>query len=72
MLLTNRQAVPIPPIPVKAMVMVAIYGAAELLMGLFLRDGVAHFAHLGGMAGAYLMIRYWRGQPPFGSGKRRR
>jgi membrane associated rhomboid family serine protease len=72
MLLTNRQAVPIPPIPVKALVMVGIYGAVELLMGLFFRDGVAHFAHLGGMAGAYLMIRYWRGQPPFGSGKRRR
>jgi membrane associated rhomboid family serine protease len=72
MLLTNRQAVPIPPIPVKALVMVGIYGAVELLMGLFLRDGVAHFAHLGGMVGAYLMIRFWRGQPPFGSGKSRR
>jgi membrane associated rhomboid family serine protease len=72
MLMTNRQAVPIPPIPVKALVMVAIYGGVELLMGLFFRDGIAHFAHLGGMAGAYLMIRYWRGQPPFGSGNRRR
>ena len=29
-------------------------------------NGVAHFAHLGGMLGGYLMIRYWRGQPPFG------
>ena len=28
--------------------------------------GVAHFAHLGGMIFGWLMIRYWRGQPPFG------
>jgi len=33
--------------------------------------GVAHFAHLGGMLGGYLMIRYWRGQPPFGRQRRR-
>jgi membrane associated rhomboid family serine protease len=72
MLLTNRQAVPIPPIPVKALTMVAIYGGIELVMGLFFRDGIAHFAHLGGMAGAFLMIRYWRGQPPFSSTKKRR
>ena len=29
-------------------------------------DDVAHFAHLGGMLGGFLMIRYWRRQPPFG------
>jgi hypothetical protein len=28
---------------------------------------VAHFAHLGGMLGGFLMIRYWRKQAPFGS-----
>ena len=28
--------------------------------------GVAHFAHLGGMFFGWLLIRYWRGQPPFG------
>jgi membrane associated rhomboid family serine protease len=22
--------------------------------------GIAHFAHLGGMLGGYLLIRYWR------------
>ena len=32
--------------------------------------GVAHFAHLGGMVGGFLMIRYWRGQPPFGRRRR--
>lgn len=33
--------------------------------------GIAHFAHLGGMLTAWLLIRYWRGQPPFGKGKPR-
>jgi len=23
-------------------------------------EGVAHFAHLGGMAGGYLLLRHWR------------
>ena len=27
-----------------------------------MNSGVAHFAHLGGMVGGLLMIRYWRGQ----------
>ncbi len=65
LMLTNRQAVPIPPIFVPAMTMVAIYGALELALGLFGSSGIAHFAHLGGMVGGFLMIRYWRGQPPF-------
>ncbi len=29
------------------------------------QPGVAHFAHLGGMLFGWLLIRYWRGQPPF-------
>jgi len=71
MLMTNRQAVPIPPIQIPAMTMVAIYGGLELLLGLFFRGGgVAHFAHLGGMVGGWLMIRYWRKLPPF-AGRRR-
>ncbi|HEX6706742.1 MAG TPA: rhomboid family intramembrane serine protease [Albitalea sp.] len=60
----------IPPIPMKAKVYVAIFGALELWMGLRVNDGVAHFAHLGGMLGAFLMIRYWRGLPPFRGRKR--
>lgn len=71
MLLTNRQAVPIPPIPVTAWKMVAIYGAIELFLGLQFRSGVAHFAHLGGMLGGWVMILWWRGKLPF-AGKRRR
>jgi membrane associated rhomboid family serine protease len=71
MMFPNRQILLlIPPIPMKAKVYVAIFGALELWMGLRVNDGVAHFAHLGGMLGAFLMIRYWRGQPPF-RGRRR-
>jgi membrane associated rhomboid family serine protease len=31
-----------------------------------MQPGIAHFAHLGGMLFGWLVIRYWRGQPPFG------
>ncbi|MDN3921834.1 rhomboid family intramembrane serine protease [Roseateles violae] len=62
MLFPNRIIVPLfPPIPMKAKVFVAIFGGLELLLGLGGSSGVAHFAHLGGMLGAYLLIRYWRG-----------
>jgi membrane associated rhomboid family serine protease len=71
MLMTNRQAVPIAPIVVPAKTMVLIFGGIELFQGvLFGSSGVAHFAHLGGMLGAWLMLRYWRGQAPF-SGRQR-
>ena len=57
----------IPPIPMRAKVFVAIYGGLELFLGVTgTQQGVAHFAHLGGMLGGYLVIRYWRGLPPFG------
>lgn len=57
----------IPPIPMKARTLVIAYGAIELLMGITgTQSGVAHFAHLGGMLFGWLLIRYWRGQPPFG------
>ena len=68
MMFPNRTIVPLfPPIPMKAKTFVAIYGGLELLFGVTgTASGVAHFAHLGGMLGGFLMIRYWRGQPPFG------
>ena len=56
----------IPPIPMKAKFFVAIFGALELIQGVMGPSGIAHFAHLGGMLGGFLMIRYWRGQAPFG------
>jgi membrane associated rhomboid family serine protease len=54
-------------IPMKARYLVALYGLLELYQGVYvMNSGVAHFAHLGGMVGGLLMIRYWRGQAPFG------
>lgn len=56
----------IPPIPMKAWVLVIVYGALELLLGLTgAQPGVAHFAHLGGMLFGFLLIQYWRGRWPF-------
>ena len=68
MMFPNRTIMPLfPPIPMKAKTFVAVYGGLELVLGVTgTQSGVAHFAHLGGMLGGYLMIRYWRGQPPFG------
>jgi membrane associated rhomboid family serine protease len=51
----------IPPIPMPAIVFVILYALLELFNGVFGTDqGVAHFAHLGGMMGAYLTLRHWR------------
>lgn len=56
----------IPPIPMPAWLFVLLYGALELFLGVTgTEQGVAHFAHLGGMLGAWLLIQYWRGRPPF-------
>ena len=61
----------IPPIPMKARTLVIVYGIIELLLGVSgAQPGVAHFAHLGGMLFGWMLIRYWRGQPPFGGGRR--
>jgi len=50
-----------PPIPMPAWLFVTLYGALELYLGVSGSErGVAHFAHLGGMAAGYVMIRYWR------------
>jgi membrane associated rhomboid family serine protease len=55
-----------PPIPMPAWLFVTLYGALELYLGVTgTQAGVAHFAHLGGMFGAWLLIQYWRGRPPF-------
>jgi membrane associated rhomboid family serine protease len=71
MLFPNRVIMPLfPPIPMKARTFVIVFGALELLLGLMDVGGVAHFAHLGGMVGGFLMIRFWRGQSPFGSRRR--
>jgi len=72
MLFPNRVIMPLfPPIPMKARTFVIVFGALELLLGLMDVGGVAHFAHLGGMVGGFLMIRFWRGQSPFRPRRRR-
>jgi len=50
-----------PPIPMPAWLFVTLYGVLELYLGITqTAQGVAHFAHLGGMATGYVLIRYWR------------
>lgn len=48
-------------IPIKAKWFVLIYGVIELFSGLGgAADGVAHFAHLGGMLFGLILILYWK------------
>jgi membrane associated rhomboid family serine protease len=47
----------IPPIPMPAWVLVTVYAGIELANGVFgSRTGIAHFAHLGGMVGAFIAL----------------
>lgn len=47
--------------PIKAKWFVIIYAAIELFEGIMMsHDGIAHFAHLGGMIFGLLLILYWR------------
>jgi len=49
-----------PPIPMKAWVLVTGYALIELASGILGSvQGVAHFAHLGGMLGAGVLLYYW-------------
>ena len=67
MLFPNRTILLFFVIPMKAKWLALLYGVLELYQGVYvMNSGVAHFAHLGGMLGGYLMLRYWRGQAPFG------
>jgi len=47
--------------PIKAKWFVVIYAAIELFSGISSQnDGIAHFAHIGGMIFAFLLLRYWK------------
>lgn len=47
-----------PPVAMRARTFVFVYAAIELYLGVTgTQAGVAHFAHLGGMIGAYLVLR---------------
>jgi membrane associated rhomboid family serine protease len=64
----NRVMLLFPPIPMPARVFVFVYALVELFLGVTgTQEGVAHFAHLGGMIGGYALVRYWRGP---GGGRR--
>jgi membrane associated rhomboid family serine protease len=57
----NRVMLLFPPIPMPARVFVVVYALIELFLGVTgTQEGVAHFAHLGGMVGGFVMLRYWR------------
>ena len=57
----NRVMLLFPPIPMPARVFVVLYAALELYLGVTgTQEGVAHFAHLGGMVGGYALLRFWR------------
>ena len=50
-----------PPIPMPAWLFVTLYGLLELFLGITgTQQGVAHFAHLGGMVAGFLLTLYWR------------
>ena len=51
----------IPPMPVKAKWLVIGYGVIEFFSGVVgSGDGIAHFAHLGGMLFDFILIMFWR------------
>lgn len=51
----------IPPIPMKAKYFVMGYAAIELILGFASSgDSIAHFAHIGGMLWAWLLLKYWK------------
>lgn len=55
----------IPPIPMPAWLFVTLYGLLSIYLGVTgTQSGVAHFAHLGGMLGGWLLILQWRRRPP--------
>jgi len=60
----NRIVVPLfPPIPMRAITFVFIYGLLELYLGVSGgAPGVANFAHLGGMLFGFILLRYWARQ----------
>lgn len=53
------------PIPIRAKFFVVGYAMIELFLAQS-NDGVAHYAHLGGMLVGLLLIRSWRGKGPGG------
>ena len=69
MLYPNEKMFIIPiPFPIKAKYFVCFYVVIELIEALNLNDGVAHFAHLGGMLFGFIYILWWKKQQKQQSG----
>lgn len=57
----SRLTLLFPPVTLSAKWMVIIFAGIELFTGVTgTADGVAHFAHLGGMLFGWLLIKYWK------------
>lgn len=69
MLFPNSQMFVFPiPFPIKAKYFVMGYAALEIYLGFgSSADGIAHFAHLGGMIFGFILIMYWRKRITMGS-----
>ena len=58
----SRLTLLFPPVSMKAKWFVLIFAGIELLLGISNNpaDNVAHFAHLGGLVFAFLLIMFWK------------
>jgi membrane associated rhomboid family serine protease len=66
MLFPDHKLTPIiMPVPIPAWLFVGLYGVLELVLGMLeTEDGIAHFAHLGGMMGGWFLMQYWLDKLP--------
>ena len=64
-MLFPNQPMYIIPFPIKAKWMITGYILIELYLGLTGNDGIAHFAHLGGMIFGFFLIMYWKKKGTF-------
>ena len=66
----DRVMMILPPVEMSVRTMVLVFGGLALFLGVTgSGEGVAHFAHLGGMLFGWLLLRYWQRRPPFGGGR---
>ena len=66
MLFPNQEMFIFPlPMPIKAKWVIIGYFVLEIYLGLKANDGIAHFAHLGGMIFGFLLIMYWKKKGTF-------
>jgi membrane associated rhomboid family serine protease len=61
----QRRLPVLPGLNVSVRMLAWLLGGSALFHGVFgTRAGIAHFAHLGGMVGGWVLIQYWRGRLP--------